>query len=114
MNKRDEIEGDGIVLGAVTNRRGFFSIHSHTDAYAHVVQGVVSALINLGQWPKDFGFTSFQYLRNARVLRHSDTNTSMSLICSFGPFTGGMFRTVDGELNIFATLLCSKVTLNTG
>ena len=66
-----------------------------------MVQGVVSALISLGQWPKDFGFTSFQYLRNARIYRHSDSNTSLSLIFSFGPFTGGALRTVDGELNIY-------------
>ena len=100
-NKRDEIEGHGIVLGAVTNRQGFFTIHSQTEAYAHVVQGVVAALIDLGHWPKDFGFTSFQFLKNARVLRHVDSNISTSLIFSFGPFTGGAFRTLDGELNIY-------------
>ena len=85
-NRRDEITGQGVVLGAVVNRHGQFMVHSQTAAYAYVVLGVIQALKDSGLWPQGFGFTSFQFLKNPIVSRHTDKNIAQSLIFSFGPF----------------------------
>ena len=75
-----------MVLGAVVNKHGVFAVHSQTEAYGHVVRGVVKALIDLGHLPPSFGFTSFQFLKDPTVYRHVDKNIDQSLIFSFGPF----------------------------
>ena len=100
-NRRPEISGRGIVLGAVVDRFGQFLIHSRTAEFAYVVKGIVEALKKLNLWPDGFEFTSFQFLDNASVFRHHDTNDSLSLIFAFGDFSGGAFMTSEGEINIF-------------
>ena len=100
-NRREEINGSGIVLGAVVDRYGQFLVHSRTEEFSYVVKGVVDILINLGLLPRSFGFTSFQFLLNAEVRKHKDKNISESLIFSFGSFDGGQFCTDAGVIDIY-------------
>ena len=85
-NKRTEIEGEGIVLGAVVSKHGHFAVHSQTEAYGHVVRGVIEALTDLGHLPQSFGFTSFQFLKVPVITRHVDKNINKSFMFSCGPF----------------------------
>ena len=105
-NKRPEISGRGIVVGMVVTKDGHAVVHTATKDLEHVVKQVIDLLVELGQIPANFEYSSLQLLFNASVAKHKDANIGVSLIVSFGSFSGGSFHHGDKVLN---TYQCAQV-----
>ena len=79
-NKREEVEGLGIVLGVVVSRDGKCLIHSATWDYWDLLKQLMTSIMKLIHIPPDFYCTSIQFLKNATVKEHTDANAGKSLM----------------------------------
>ena len=101
-NRREEIDGYGLVVGAVIDGRSKeVVVHSTTYEYQDELRRLFMLLQRLDVLKKDFACSSFQVLRDAAVKRHSDRNSGPSLVFATGNFEGGRLMTDAGPIDNF-------------
>ena len=75
MNRRTEIHGMGVCLGAVVERRSrSMVVHSATYQYKETICKLISALKSLEVFPTELLCSTFQVLHDAGVDPHEDAN----------------------------------------
>ena len=100
-NRRPEVDGLGVVLGAVVTKDGRCIIHSETKRKESSLWQLIRLLQEINAIPGDFHFSSLQILKNANVKRHRDANEGVSLLVSFGQFEGGLLVYGDAKIDTF-------------
>ena len=85
----------------MTSSDGVLQIHDETILKGAIVSNCIDILDELGAFPRDFEASSMQYLDNCTVDTHTDANTGLSLLVSFGNSQGGEFLHGSSVLNTF-------------
>ena len=89
-NRREEISGFGLVLGAVIDRNSReVVVHSATYNFETQLKRLFQLLRQLGVLQDGFACSSFQILCNAEVRRHVDRNAGLSIVFATGDFSNG-------------------------
>ena len=89
-NARPEIDGFGCVLGAVVSKSSHaICVHSTTEKFKAEIKELLTLLREVKVIKEDTNFSSLQFLRNASVSEHTDTNSSISTYVTSGNFSGG-------------------------
>ena len=101
-NRRSEINGSGIVMGAVIpGGAKQIAIHSASFDYAASIRRLISLLRRLSIIDDHFPFSSIQLLVRAAVLPHSDPNPTDSIIFMCGDYSGGLFKVLDESFDLW-------------
>ena len=88
LNRRTEIHGMGICLGAVIERRSrSMVVHSATYQYKETICKLISALKSLEVFPTYLLCSTFQVLHDAGVYPHEDANPTDSVSFTVGGFS---------------------------
>ena len=80
----------GLVVGLVKDKRGRLCVHSETYTRADFIRFFIALLRAANAIPHDFPFSSLQYLSNAEVYPHKDSNSNLSICMSFGNFRAAL------------------------
>ena len=91
------------MVGVVVTQRSEAVIHSATWEYWDTIKAIMDRLKNLIFIPNDFTCTSMQFLKDAQVRKHTDSNDGQSLIVSYGKFNGGALVHGDNRLDTWRT-----------
>ena len=95
-NARPEVNGKGCVLGAVVSKSMHaVCVHSTTTKFKDVLSELISLLKEVGVIMHDTLFSSIQFLRNAQISRHTDSNASLSTYVTTRDFSNGRLMICD-------------------
>ena len=102
-NRREEIDGQGICIGAAVVERTSkaVTLHSVTTEYIDELKKLFGLLKKVGAIPVGFHFSTIQVLVNANVKPRIDKNANDSITFTCGTHEGGELVVEDEFINVF-------------